>query len=442
MTETGDLAAILDDLHHTLTRYVAFPDDHAARAVALWIAATHALPAFEFAPRLVITSPQKRCGKTRLLDVIEYTAHNPIATVDATVPAVFRSLDRDHPPTLIIDEADAVFGSKKAAEQNEDLRKLLNAGHQRGRKALRCVGPLQIPTEFPTFAMAVLAGIGAMPDTITDRAVNVSMRRRAADERVSQFRSRRDGPALHVIGDLLAEWFTEAELAKLADAVPQIPAEDRAADTWEPLISIADRAGGRWPELARAACRAMVTRAVDADESANLGTLLLSDIRQVFTEHCASFLPSQQLVNALRAIDESPWGDFDLTRSKLAYRLRDFGIKTRHNGTASARGYRLEDFADAFQRYTRQEPSEPVNPQVERDSVPDVSSDNPSGTVRRNVNPSGTVRSAEPSTCDSDGLTVPDGSRAGFAPPSGPGRCDWCGWHVQTQGHKPDCPRD
>ena len=67
---------LLDDLRATLTRYVAFPDQHAAVAVTLWIATTHALPAFECAPRLVITSPQKRCGKTRTLDIIGGTCHS------------------------------------------------------------------------------------------------------------------------------------------------------------------------------------------------------------------------------------------------------------------------------------------------------------------------------------------------------------------------------
>ncbi len=99
-----------------------------------------------------------------------------------------------------------IFGSKKAAENNEDLRKLLNAGHQRGKPALRCVGPLQIPTQFNVFAMAALAGIGTMPDTITDRAVNIAMRRRAPGEKVSQFRSRRDGPKLAALRDRLAAW--------------------------------------------------------------------------------------------------------------------------------------------------------------------------------------------------------------------------------------------
>jgi hypothetical protein len=87
-----DGAELLDDLLATLTKYVVFPDEHTADAVALWIATTHALPAFECAPRLVITSTEKRCGKTRLLDIITGTCHKPLATVNATVAAIFRSI--------------------------------------------------------------------------------------------------------------------------------------------------------------------------------------------------------------------------------------------------------------------------------------------------------------------------------------------------------------
>jgi hypothetical protein len=225
------------------------PDAHAPVAVTLWTAATHALPAFECAPRLVFTSPQKRCAKSRTLDIIAGICHRALATSDATVAAIFRSIGDTHPPTLIIDEADAIFGNKKTAEQNEDLRKLLNAGHQRGRPALRCTGPLQVPTQFPVFAMATLAGIGDLPDTITDRAVNIRMRRRAREEKVAQFRSRRDGPVLAALRDRLADWATQ-RIEDLTKSEPVMPVEDRAADTWEPLIAIADVAGGHWPELA------------------------------------------------------------------------------------------------------------------------------------------------------------------------------------------------
>lgn len=432
-----DGATLLDELRDTITAYVAFGDTHASAAVTLWIATTHALPAFECAARMVITSPQKRCAKSRLLDIVAGTCHKPLATVDATVAAIFRSIGDDHPPTIIVDEADAIFGSKKAAEQHEDLRKLLNAGHQRGRPALRCVGALQTPKEFSTFAMAALAGIGAMPDTITDRAVNITMRRRVPGETVSQFRSRRDGPKLQKLRDRLAEW-AAARIDELTKAEPGMPVEDRAADTWEPLVAIADAAGGHWPKTARAACKALTDAAEGADEDRSHGTKLLSDVRDIFAAKGVPFLPSAELVTQLRRIEESPWGDFELTPSKLAYRLRDFGIRTKRNPAGTARGYRLEDFWDAFARYTRQEASEPVNPQVKQGFASDGSSAQP-------VRTSESVRRSEPPTSESDGLTGSDGlgdenrRTSGFTPPAGPDRCPECGWHVPTQGHLREC---
>src|SRR5829696_1694469 len=198
-----DGAALLDELHSRVTDHVVFPSPKAADAVTLWIAATHAQPAWQHATRLRIGSPMKRCGKSRLLDVVEHTSHKPVSTVDATIAALFRSIDHDDPPTLLVDEADAIW-AKKAADGTEDLRKLLNAGFSRGKYAHRCVGPTQQVEKFATFAMVAIAGIGDMPDTITDRAVNIIMRRRALSEQVKPFRLRRDGPVLHEVRDRLA----------------------------------------------------------------------------------------------------------------------------------------------------------------------------------------------------------------------------------------------
>lgn len=349
---------LLDELLATLNRYVRFPDDHSAVAVALWVAATHGIEAWNAAPRLVLNSPQKRCGKTRALDVITGMCHTPLVTVNASAAAIFRSLGGERPPTLIIDEADAIFGTKRAAEQNEDLRSLLNAGYQRNRPALRCVGPQNIPQEFPTFAMVALAGIGAMPDTITDRAVNVTMRRRTMGEQVSQFRCRRDEPVLHAVRDRLATW-AQANIECLTSSVPDMPVEDRAADTWEPLMAVADAAGGRWPQLARRACVALVEGAEESDEERSLDVRLLTDIRRIFTEKDTLFLPSHELVDALKLTTDSPWCDFGYTPSKLARRLGLFGVKPGHNAEKTVRGYRLESFHDAFERYTRPEVSSP-----------------------------------------------------------------------------------
>jgi hypothetical protein len=439
-------AELLDDLHDTFVRYVALPDRHSSVAVTLWTAATHALPAFEFAPRLVATSPEKRCGKTRLLDIITGTCHKPLATVNATVAAIFRSINGDHPPTLVIDEADTIFGSKKAAENHEDLRALLNAGHQRGRPALRCVGPMQIPTEFNTFAMSALAGIGNMPDTITDRAINVSMRRRASGEKVAQFRSRRDGPKLVALRDRLATW-AAAHIEELKQAQPEMPVEDRAADTWEPLVAVADLAGGDWPQRARAACKALVDRAADADEDGSLSTRLLADIRTIFAERAVPFIASADLLSSLSRLDESPWSEFEMTTRKLAWRLKPFGVRSERNTTGSVRGYRLDALKDAFARYLADHPSEASEAsETQREQQQPIDTSKPSdGSIRQNEiirqNETAAHRPFLTLLTDSD-ISPPDNDSTapGFTPPTGPDRCDNCGCHIPTQGHKPDCP--
>jgi hypothetical protein len=367
----GD-AELLDALHAALVRYVIFPSPEAADAVALWIAVTHTLPAFQHAPRLAINSPEKRCGKSRLLDVVAGTCHRPLMSVNATVAAIFRSIGDEHPPTLLVDEADTMFGTKKVAEQNEDFRGLLNAGHQRGRPALRCVGPNQTPTEFPSFAMAALAGIGGLPDTITDRAVNITMRRRRADEHVAQFRTRRDGPILAALQERLAEW-SRSSMFQLGEAAPTMPVEDRAADTWEPLVAVADLVGGRWPERARAACIQLTGETDAADEEGSLNTRLLSDVRATFSSRMASFLSSAELVTALKRVEESPWDDFDFNARKLALRLNHFGIKPEHNAAKTVRGYRLDKLHDAFTRYLRPEVSNASDTDAEQGERPDTS---------------------------------------------------------------------
>ena len=430
---------LLDQVHAVLTRYVVLPSPAAADAVVLWVAATHALAAFQHAPRLAIKSPEKRCGKSRLLDVIAGLSHRPLLSVNATVPAIFRAIGQDAPPTLLIDEADTLWGTKRAAEQNEDLRALVNAGHQRGRPALRCVGPQQTPTEFATFAMCALAGIGDLPDTITDRAINVTMRRRRADESVSTFRTRRDGPVLEDLRRQLQVW-APGMIEALTVAEPVMPVEDRAADTWEPLVAIADLAGDGWAARARAACVRLTSEADADDEEASLNTRLLSDVRSIFTARGASFLSSADLIEQLKLIEEAPWGEWDLNPRKLALRLKEYA-KPSHNTAKTARGYRIEDLTDAFLRYLRPESSEASRPAEYRENLPDAFPapdgstrpdaatrpvENPAIPGKRHVRtvtdaPSGRMR-----PCPQCGR--PFGTQQSLhRPPGTPGRCDECG---------------
>jgi hypothetical protein len=347
-------AGPLDAVRSALDRYLVLPDPHTGDAIALWIAATHLQVHFRHAPRLAITGPAKRCGKSRLLEVVTELVHQPLITVNASASAVFRSI-RAEPPTLLIDEADTIFGGK-TSEKNEELRGLLNAGHQRNRPTLRVNPKSMEPEEFPTFAMAALAGIGNLPDTIMDRAIIVRMRRRAAHEAITPFRSR-DADRLQLLKHQLTAW-TEAVSARAAVAEPEMPVEDRAADTWEPLVVVGDLAGEQWPERARAACQLMVSREAARPDEEDYAGRLLVDIHAAFAAAGTSELPTAALIARLCADEESPWPTYQgrgLTPRYLQMLLRDFDISSKNHrfpDGGQRKGFSRTQFQDAWTRYT------------------------------------------------------------------------------------------
>jgi hypothetical protein len=354
MAEDG--ADLLDDLHAEIGNYVVFPTAEGADAFTLFIAATHGQAAWEHATRFVLKSPVKRCGKTRAQEVARELVYRPLSTTNISVAALVRSIDEGDPPTLIMDEADAVFGRRKdRPEAAEDLRGILNSGHTRGWPYVRWDPARRRREDCPTFAMAIIGGIGDMPDTIEDRAVVVSMRRRAPGERVSQFRRRRSIPPLHDLRDRLHAWVA-GQADVLANAEPDLPVEDRDADKWEPLVAIADAAGGHWPDRARKAC-AVLCGAVAA-EDATAGERLLVDLLAVFRvgAEVVPAMSTETILARLHAIDEAPWRDWygrPLDARGLARLLKPYGVRsgTVRIGGETAKGYRREDLWDPWMRY-------------------------------------------------------------------------------------------
>jgi hypothetical protein len=349
----GGGAAILNDLRTAMRRYVVFPNPEAADAAVLWIAATHGQSFWAHAPRLAVISPVKRSGKSRVLDLVYELAHRPLLTVNTTVAALVRSLDEDDPPTVLVDEADALFGSKKAADGNEDLRGVLNDGFQRNRPLNRWDVNHRRLEQLQCFAMVALASIGDLPDTIQDRAVVIRMRRRAAGEMVQPFRDRRDAPALNQLRERLHKW-VRSNKRQLRTAAPDMTLEDRAADTWEPLFVVADLAGSDWPGRVRVAAEKLVEADAEADD---VGVRLLENIYTLFES--TTVLYSSTMVERLLELEDGGWSDWNygrgLNQRGLAKLLRPFEIKPDSvrvgNEQTTKKGYRVEWFHDAWDRY-------------------------------------------------------------------------------------------
>ena len=125
-------AEVLDAVARTFSRYVVLPP-RAADVMALWTAHAHAYEASLHTPRLNLFSPEKQCGKTTALDVLATLTPRPQRTENLTAAVLFRLVDA-HRPTLLLDETDSYIND------NEELRGLLNAGHRRGARVLRCEG--------------------------------------------------------------------------------------------------------------------------------------------------------------------------------------------------------------------------------------------------------------------------------------------------------------
>jgi hypothetical protein len=292
------LAAVCD----FLGRFISYPSESARIAHTLWCVHTHMMDRWDNTPRIAFLSPEPNSGKTRALEITELLVPRPVLTVNVSPAYIFRKIgSEEQPPTILYDEIDTVFGPK--AKENEEIRGLLNAGHRRNAIAGRCVthGKRIELEELPAYSAVALAGLGWLPDTLLSRSVVIRMRRRAPTERVEPFRHRIHKKEGEPIRAAIEAWAAEQPAQIVWPALPD-KIQDRDADVWEPLIVVADLAGGEWPERARKAAVALVAASRDAEPS--LGVRLLTDLKAAFG--VADKLSTAEILRNLCNIPEAP----------------------------------------------------------------------------------------------------------------------------------------
>jgi hypothetical protein len=373
MTDVIDGAALLNEVEAFHRRFNVFPHEAAYVAVALWDAHAHLLDCFDSTPRLAFLSPEPGSGKSRALEIVETLVPEPMTAVNASAAALFRSVSGPNGrPTILFDEIDTVFGPK--AGDNEELRGFLNAGHRRTGVTYRCIGDggNQTVQAFPSYCGVAVAGLGNLPDTIMTRSIVIRMRRRARNERIEAFRARLHEAEGHKLREQLAQWAEHAR-GFVMGAWPDMPdgVSDRPADVWEPLLAIADAAGGDWPTRAREACVTLVT-ASKANDKGSLGVRLLTDLR----DHVLvgiDRLPTIAILDRLNALDDAPWADLNgkpLDNRRLSKMLAEYmtadnePITSRNIKTAGSvlKGYYSADLWDAWARYCPPPPENPLPP--------------------------------------------------------------------------------
>lgn len=346
-------AALADEIRDRLRAHVVFERATDADALAVWVLGAYAMDVWGLFPKVMITAPERACGKSTLANVLATVAPRALSASNATAAAIFRGIEL-WAPTLVLDEVDTWLDEKP------ELRGVINSGHDRdGAHILRCVGDDHEPRQFSTWCPMIISGIGKPADTIVSRSIVVSLRRRLPHEKVTRRPADLKNQMIRVRRQAM-RWVDDNRIRLgTLDIEPPECGDDRRLDNFVPLYRVAAVLGGEWPHRIEAAYLA----GADSDEAEeSAGVMLLRDLMEMIERQGnPSALSSDDIVCTLASDDSKPW--IEWRRGKpanartFAKALRPYGVRSRDikmTDGSVRKGYRVADIRDAFVRYASQ----------------------------------------------------------------------------------------
>ena len=247
---TQDLIALVED---TIRRFVFIKEDRLYLLIAVWVLATYVYKSFFYFPYLWVTSPGKRAGKTRLLEVLTQLVNVPSGIkINPSVASLYHKTDRGC--TLILDEVEKLQQSDH--ELYGATMAILNGGFQKGSTVDRMMKGSdgnQVEVSYQIYGPKILAGIRSVTDTIRDRSLAIRMLRKvpnSATEKVERFNLRklRNEFADKVYQLKLWAGARCVEIEEIYDRIEVREKfdDDRFVDIIEPLLSIASLADAEY----------------------------------------------------------------------------------------------------------------------------------------------------------------------------------------------------
>jgi len=430
-------ASVLDEVRAWLGRFICTMHDADLDLLALWCAHTHLCVETYTSPRLILDSPVPGSGKTTVLEHFERLCHRPVQMASLSSPALLTRMLDAGMRTILIDEADRSLNPDK--EGVSDLLAVLNSGYKRGGTR-----PVLTPTkygwrvsEMPTYSPVVMAGNNPqLPDDTKSRSIRVLLLP-DIEGRVEESDWELIDSEARYVGGRLAAWADgirdEVRLTR-----PPLPdgVKARAWERWSPMKRIATIAGGRWPDvvddLATKDVEQLEMDREDGMVREKPAVALLAHINELWPTG-ETFVPTADLLRWL--VDEHPdtWGDGSpfgkaLTAQRLGRMLAtSYKVNSTRLDREGPRGYARA----ALQAPMRRLGIVPVRDLHGEPSLP------PRGIGRDGDTSSAPVSGGVPNKPAQAAQPVKPAHT--FTPPTGPGRCPDCGFHVQTQGHRAGC---
>lgn len=336
---------IYNELYSIINKFMAI-DEPLKVAFVLWVIFTYLIDFAEYAPLAWITSPERQCGKSTLLELFTRLVNKPLAFNNITQAVIYRIMEQFQ-PTLLIDEIDTGLKTK------DELLGIVNAGYSRQASKVPRIntdkgGAIDC---FDGFGAKVLCGIGEMKGTFTSRAIRFELRRKTESANIERLNNRTLPPSTtNLLQQKIKRWANDNCQAVQAVQTPLLKLNDRDFDNWEFLLQIATVLGVY--DKALQACLTICNR----KDEPSVNEMLLSDIRDIFTN---DRIASIDLLARLNADDEKCWQTYNrgmaFTAHQLAKKLKGFGIKSKtmriKGEPGTVKGYDKADFIEVWANY-------------------------------------------------------------------------------------------
>jgi ribosomal protein L19 len=353
---------LIKDIAALIRRFIFFKNERVPLLIAVWILGTYVHDRFQYFPILWITSPVMRCGKSRLVDLLDKLVWRSSGSVINTSLAALYYMTAEG-CTFLADEVENLKNSDR--EQFGAIIAIINAGFAKGATVRRMV---QIEGEwvqkrFPVYGPKLLSGISTVRDTIRDRSLPIKMMRKSPKEKTARLNMRREEKTFTDLSRSLALWAEEngEMIEQVYDDLPEEPAlvgcDDRFLDILESLLSVIKFADAESANGGKRVIDEIIPLFKDLGgqrteaQSDEAVAALLGLFESILDGSAKIFIASADLLGKMKETDGLRWIGSTKTMATL---LSKFDLVSRRDPSGTKRGYEItkDGLEDLKTRYT------------------------------------------------------------------------------------------
>jgi DNA polymerase I-like protein with 3'-5' exonuclease and polymerase domains len=382
-----EIAEVLEELHTVIKTYIA-TEDYNVTIVVFWIVFTWVWEHAHYLPLLVLTSPERECGKITLRDLIIALSRRSMRVASIPDGSVHRLVGLFR-PTLCVDEAE------KLAQDRPNTVVVLNSGFEHGEKIPRFNTETGTFEYFDPACPKLVSGIGTyLEDHTLSRSFIIEMRRATVEEENGLVDGAFFNPGAPRIVELrrkMLRWANDhgAEYRQLSrDIMLEMPRSIRGRNKnkFASLFGIAKQSGDDWVDLITKAAF-LLLQETTSHANISLEHQLLGDCYKVVTTRPdllirgafdRLFIGTPDLIQALHGLPETPSYSMPksgkpLTANQLFYYLKRYKIKRKVDPSGTRRGIYVDRI---LEEYSRCNTTEAANSEVSPDK-PDADEEPP-----------------------------------------------------------------